>query len=264
MRELYLISAPAFSEVSMNKKTILIAGASAFIPFSTALAQSEPLKLLGFESLPYTGVRDDGALYGPGYEYVASIFKAANVPVTPQGLALSRMVQMLDERPSFAVFLARTPIREDKYVWLSQLSDDKEGFIFISRAGTGVIDSFAQAKTLKRIAAVENGAPAGLLRANGVENIDVAPSEALNLRKLIAGRADAWFSTTSLSRHVTRVERVEQNALIVGPILQKTQFWVLASKQVPSETVVVLRAEFDRARKDSRFAAFRAEIEKEN
>lgn len=248
----------------MNKKIFRIACAGVFFPLGAALAQSEPLKLFGFESLPYTGVSDDGALYGPGYGYVASVFKAANVPVTPQGLALSRMVRKLDEEPSFAVFLARTPIREDKYVWLSQISDDNEGFIFISRAGTGVIDSFDQAKTLKRIAAVENGAPAGLLRANGVENIDVAPSEALNLRKLIAGRADAWFSTTSLSRHVTRVERVEQNALVVGPILQKTQFWVLASKQVPSETVAILKAEFDRARNDGRFATFRAEIEKQD
>ncbi len=50
----------------MNKKTIIIVGASAFIPFSTALAQSEPLKLLGFESLLYTGVSGDGAFRNGG------------------------------------------------------------------------------------------------------------------------------------------------------------------------------------------------------
>jgi polar amino acid transport system substrate-binding protein len=226
---------------------------------SVSLA-ADPLKLFGFESLPYSGVTENGALYGPGFEYVAQVLKSVNVDFAPQGLPLPRMVQLLEETPAVAVFLARTPPREDKYQWLSEISGGDEGFIFISKAGAPVVASFEQAKGLKRFVAVDNGAPAALLRANGITDIDTSPSEGLNLKKLIVGRGDAWFTTTSLGRYVIKSESVDEKSLVVGPIILKTQFWALASKSVPSDVVEKIRAGFDAAQKDGRFAAFRARL----
>ncbi|KJV09864.1 hypothetical protein VZ95_08730, partial [Elstera litoralis] len=135
-----------------------------------------------------------------------------------------------------------------------------EGFIFVSKAGVPAITSFEQAKGLQRLVAVDNGAPAALLRANGITDIDTSSSEGLNLKKLIAGRGDAWFTTTSLGRYVIKSENVDEKSLLLGPTVVKTQFWTLASKSVPGDVVEKIRSGFDAARKDGRFAAFRARL----
>ncbi|KJV06777.1 hypothetical protein VZ95_20540, partial [Elstera litoralis] len=118
---------------------------------------------------------------------MAQVLKSVNVDYAPQGLPLPRMVQLLEETPSVAVFLARTPPREDKYQWLSEISGGDEGFIFVSKAGVPAITSFEQAKGLQRLVAVDNGAPAALLRANGITDIDTSSSEGLNLKKVDCG-----------------------------------------------------------------------------
>ena len=247
--------------MKIRKKMAYMFGLS-LIPnlYASMSFAADPLKLYGFESLPYSGVTENGALNGPGFEYVAQVLKSVNVDFAPQGLPLPRMVQLLEETPSVAVFLARTPPREDKYQWLSEISGGDEGFIFVSKAGVPAITSFEQAKGLKRFVAVDNGAPAALLRANGITDIDTSPSEGLNLKKLIAGRGDAWFTTTSLGRYVIKSENVDEKSLRLGPTVVKTQFWTLASKSVPSDVVAKIRAGFDAAQKDGRFAAFRARL----
>ncbi|WP_156995326.1 substrate-binding periplasmic protein, partial [Elstera litoralis] len=217
-------------------------------------------RLLGFDASPMSSVAEGKKLSGAGYDFVADLFKAANIPFTPEGLPISRVFPALDEGNAVVVFLVRNPAREDKYVWLGDIVPD-DGFAFMTRAGDAPILSFEQAKSLKAVAVLANAVPAQLLRSNGVVNIDETASEPLNLKKLAAGRVDAWFTGAIVARHMLKADAELVKTMVIGPKLVPSPYAIAGSKTLPADVVNKLQQAFAATKTNGRYAAFRAQID---
>lgn len=240
-------------------KRISIAVVGLSVAYSVS-AQADPIRLLGFDTPPMSSVSEGKKLSGPGYDFVADLFKAADLPFVAEGLPISRVFPALDEGNSVVVFLVRNPAREEKYVWLGDIVPD-DGFAFMTRVGDAPILSFEQAKTLKTIAALGTAAPAQILRNNGLTSIDETASEALNLKKLAAGRVDAWFSGAIIARHIIKADAEAAKSVVIGPKLVPSPYWIAGSKTLPADVVAKLQQAFVATKTNGRYAAFRAQID---
>ena len=243
--------------LDIRRISIALAGLSVVYAVS---AQADPIRLLGFDAPPMASVSEGKKLSGPGYDFVADLFKAANLPFVAEGLPISRVFPALDEGNAVVVFLVRNPAREDKYAWLGDIVPE-DGFAFMTRVGDAPILSFEQAKTLKAVSALGSAAPAQVLRNNGLTSIDETVNEALNLKKLVAGRVDAWFSGTIIARHMIKADTEAAKTVVIGPKLVPTPYWIAGSKTLPADVVNKLQQAFAATKTNGRYAAFRAQID---
>lgn len=219
-----------------------------------------PVKLLGFEAPPVSTVSEGRKLSGFGYDFVVELFNSAKIPFEAEGLPIGRMMDALERDNAVTIFLSRNPTREDKFTWIAELIPE-EGFFFISRAGSNAVTTYEEAKTLKSIGAAQSGVPAALMKAAGVTNIDLAASEELNAKKLLAGRIDAWFTGGTLARYLLKQNKAEGNAVVIGPRIVPAPAWITGSKTLPRETVEKLQAAFADSKTNGKYAAFRAQID---
>jgi polar amino acid transport system substrate-binding protein len=243
--------------LDIGKISTALAGLSVFYAVS---AQADPIRLLGFDAPPMSSVSEGKKLSGPGYDFVTDLFKASGLPFVAEGLPISRVFPALDEGNAVVVFLVRNPAREDKYAWLGDIVPD-DGFAFMTRVGDAPILSFEQAKTLKAVSALGSAAPAQVLRNNGLMSIDETVNEALNLKKLVAGRVDAWFSGAIIARHMINADAEAAKTIVIGPKLVPTPYWIAGSKTLPADVVNKLQQAFAATKTNGRYAAFRAQID---
>lgn len=232
-------------------------GMVAFGALSTQAA--DPVRLVGFDSLPMSAIVDGNKLTGPGYEFVADLFKSAGVPFVAEGQSPLRIAESLDAGNTVAVYFIRTPDRETRFTWIGGLIED-DGFAFITLSRNPKIDSFDQAKSLKSIGVISSDAVKNILIGQGITALDPSPSSVQNAKKLLAGRFDAWFSTINVARYWIKQEGAEANTITVGKTLVPAAGWITASKSLPAETVTKLQTALAAAKADGRYAAFRAQI----
>lgn len=250
----------AIPKIAMKASIVLSNILAGLLGFAAASAAAEPVRLLGFDTPPMSVVTDGKKLSGPGYDFVADLFKAAEVPFVSEGLPIIRAVSILDEGNAVMVFLARTPAREDKYVWLGDIVPD-DGLAFTTRVGDAPITSVDQAKGLKTVAVLAGGAPAQILRGNGVTGLDETANESQNLRKLAAGRVDAWFTSAIITRHILKADPEQAKSVSTGPKVMPWPLWIVGSKNLAPEVVAKLQQAFATAKSNGRYAAFRAQID---
>lgn len=225
---------------------------------TTSLAQ-EPIKLVGFDALPFSSVSDGRALAGAGYDFVSDLFKSAGVPFVSEGQPIQRLLESLDRGNTVAIYLVRTPAREDKYTWIGGLVEEN-AFAFITLPDRPRVDDFETARGLKMVGAINSPAVKNMLVSNGVTAIDETAAEGQNLKKLLAGRFDAWFTTNTVARYMVKDAGLPPTSVSVGKELVPSPAWMVGSKSLPAETVQKLQAAFAAAKADGRYAAFRAKL----
>lgn len=221
---------------------------------------ADPIRLAGFDTPPMSVVSDGKKLSGAGYDFVADLFKTADIPFQAEGLPLTRAIAALDEGNTVLVFLVRTAAREDKYAWIGDIVPD-DGFAFMTRSGDPAVTSFEQAKSLKTVAVLGSSSPAQLLRSNGVTALDETASEALNLKKLAAGRVEAWFTAAIIARHIIKADAESAKTVVIGPKVLPSPYWIVGSKSLAPEVVGKLQQAFAATKTNGRYAAFRAQID---
>ena len=220
---------------------------------------ADPVRLVGFDSLPMSTITDGNKLGGAGYEFVADLFKTAGIPFVAEGQSPLRIAESLDAGNTVAIYFIRNPERETRFAWVGGLIED-DGFAFITLANSPRIDSFEQAKSLKSIGVISSEAIRNILTAQGITTFDAAPSSVQNAKKLLAGRFEAWFSTITVARYWIKQEGVANNAITVGKTLVPAAGWITASKSLPAETLAKLQAAFAASKSDGRYEAFRSKI----
>lgn len=87
--------------------------------------------------------------------------------------------------------LARTPAREDRFLWAVALFDDSIGFGTLHLRPP---DTLEEALALPRIAVLGGGPDEAFLRAQGFSNIAPMPGRAAALAALHRREVSAWFS----------------------------------------------------------------------
>lgn len=156
-----------------------------------AAAQAGPAQLyLATEHSPPASMVEDGRVTGFAAEKVHAIMARAGVPYTIEVLPWKRAYSAALERPDACVFsTTRTPERERLFKWVGPT--DEADWVLMGRADQlPVVRTLDDARNY-RIGTYNGDARDEYLRARGFQ-VDPAPRDAINPRKLLAGRIDLW------------------------------------------------------------------------
>ena len=151
-------------------------------------------------------------------------------------LPWKRALRTAEVRP-FKLFApaARTPEREDKFVWISPLLTINFTFATIGKK----INSFEEAITLDTVAVYGGSSHEGTLTAKGFSNL-VPETAAINARKLAAGRVDAWYSTVPEALWQWKIQKLTP-PIVTGKSVFSRLPWLVGSKDFPRDLVPVFR-----------------------
>jgi hypothetical protein len=126
--------------------------------------------------------------------------------------------------------LARTPEREAAWQWLAPLARDR----FVLVLSRDVVDRGEELAELRqlRVGSVRSAFVIGRLMALGFQNIDVAPAELANAKKLALGRIDAWATVASVAYAIQANQRLPAGAQIVPLDRSPFTMWLAASSDL--------------------------------
>jgi polar amino acid transport system substrate-binding protein len=195
-------------------------------------AQPAPRLFLTTEAAPPYSVREGERVVGIGADTVREIMVRAHIEYTIDMLPWKRAYTAALERHDTCVFsTTRTPEREPLFKWIGPIGE--ADWVLMGRADRKLhLDSLEDARRY-RIGTYNGDARDQYLRARNF-NVDPAPNDLLNLRKLMAGRIDFWAA--SIRRGSATLERMGYADKIV-PVLvfNRIRVYLACNRAVPDE-----------------------------
>ncbi|MBT3359007.1 MAG: transporter substrate-binding domain-containing protein [Rhodospirillales bacterium] len=169
-------------------------------------------------------------------EHVHKVRPDFQLDPTVAVLPWKRAIRTAEVRP-FKLFApaARTPEREQKFVWISPLLKIDFAFATIGKP----INSFEEAMALDTVAVYGGSAHEDTLIKKGFSNL-VPASAATNARKLAAGRVDAWYSTIPEALWQWKILDLDPTVVTGKPIFSRLP-WLVGTKDFPRDLVPVFR-----------------------
>lgn len=218
------------------KTTTLAAllGALLATPVPQAHAQAPAsLRLATEASAPY-GMRDGKHLVGIATDTVREIMARAGFAHTIELLPWKRAYTLALERPDACVYATtRTPEREASFKWVGPIGE--ADWVLMARADrTFSLRSLEDARGY-RIGTYNGDARDDYLRGRGFD-VDPAPDDLTNPRKLMLNRIDLWAA--SIQRGSLTLERLGYAGKIV-PVLtfNRIRLYLACNRAVPDAMV---------------------------
>lgn len=212
-------------------------------------AQQTEIKIVTGEIPPYAYMKD-GRISGVATDVVQELMVrvgfAGDIYVLPWKRAL-----MEAEQSKLIYPFAKTPDRESRYKWIGPIMKDQ--LVFVVRASDTrtfrSIDDFRNLKT-----GVNRGAPTDLrLEKLGFRMIDHASTEGQNLEKLLAGRFDAWFTSTQVLKGTLQQRGGGANEVKVAFSDQNFELYIGVSPNVEDKTVNLWQKHLDQMKSEGSY-----------
>lgn len=160
---------------------------------AAARAQSTPRLYITTEaSAPYS-MRDGERVIGIGTDMVRDIMARSGIAYSIELLPWKRAYTAALERRDACVFsTTRTPERESQFKWIGPIGEAE--WVLMGRADRHLkLNNLEEARRY-RIGTYNGDARDLYLRERGF-NVDSAPDDLLNPRKLVLGRIDLWAAS---------------------------------------------------------------------
>lgn len=176
----------------------------AFAAITAGAAPVAPRLLLLTESSPPTSMLEGDRVVGSGTDKVREIMARTDTAYTLELLPWRRAYTLVQQRADACLFsTSRTPEREQLFKWVGPT--DEAEWILLGRADRHFdLHTLEDARKL-RIGTYNGDARDDYLRARGFQ-VDPAPHDLINPRKLLLNRIDLWAAsfkrgTTVLARN---------------------------------------------------------------
>ena len=161
---------------------------------------AQELHLITEEDAPFNFTKADGSLSGFTVEVVQEIQRRLLVAPTTKASPIQvfpwqRAYQAILDKPNTVVFpMTRMIEREELFQWVGPMIEFD--WVLIGKKSSKIhLKSVDEAKKLRTIGMVRGHASARFFLERGFHNLDFSQATALNVRKLNAGRFDAYCST---------------------------------------------------------------------
>lgn len=205
---------------------------------ANAAPKFPPLHVLT-ESAPPTSMLEGSKVIGSGTEKVREIMARTGTAYTIELLPWRRAFMLAQRRPDVCLYsTTRTPEREHLFKWIGPT--DEAEWVLLGRA-----DRNFQLHTLEDARALRIGTYNGdvrddYLRARGFQ-VDPAPNDLMNLRKLLLNRIDLWAA--SFKRSTPELPRNGGSDQVV-PVLafNRVGVYLACNPAVPTELVERMNA----------------------
>jgi polar amino acid transport system substrate-binding protein len=215
----------------MRMNTVIVA---AMLALGCAASQAQPVPrlVLTTESAAPHSMLEGKRVVGIGADTVREIMVRAHIDHTVEILPWKRAYTAALEHHDTCVFsTTRTPEREALFKWVGPIGE--ADWVLMARADRKIhLDSLDDARRY-RIGTYNGDARDLYLRARGFD-VDPAPNDLLNPRKLMANRIDLWAA--SIRRGSVALERMGYAGKIV-PVLvfNKIRVYLACNRAVPDE-----------------------------
>lgn len=148
------------------------------------------------EDFPPLNYLQNGKLVGPSVEIVQAIKNSLGVNNSIEVFPWKRSYKMALDNPNTCVFsTTRTKARENQFKWVGPLAEKRYVFYALKKSHIK-INSIDDAK--KYLVGVQlGGASADFLKDNNFKQLDFAVKPLVSLKKLIHGRIQLWYTSTT-------------------------------------------------------------------
>ena len=216
----------------------------AFIISISGFSFGDELTILT-EDLPPLNYVDDDVLVGPSVEIVKAILKKLKSKDQIHVYPWSRAYKMAEEEKNVVLFgMTYTQIRKDKFKWVGPIAKKRD--ILVVRRDSGItINSFEDAKKVKRIGVLREDTRGRLLESHGFTNLEPVSDEKLNAKKLAIGRIDLWAYKIPGFRTVCDLAGVDHEQFKEAYHLREIDLMIAFSKLTSDETVRKWQIAFD-------------------
>ena len=150
--------------------------------------------------------------------------------------------------------VTRTSKREADYQWVARLRSTESAIFFKASRGVKSLDDLRPL----RIGYLNGTGSDQLLSGLGFTNIEPAPSNKLNARKLKNDHIDGWEVNRRTGPTFYAAEGFDLSDLGMIPLDHKVEQWICASQMVPKQDVDRLSAAFAKLRDNGTLARLEA------
>ncbi len=214
---------------------------------SASQAQRAPRLYLTTEAAPPYSVREGEQVVGIGADTVREIMVRARIDHSIEMLPWKRAYTAALTRRDACVFsTTRTPEREARFKWIGPIGE--ADWVLMGRADRKLrLDSLEDARRY-RIGTYNGDARDQFLRQRGFD-VDPAPSDVMNPRKLMANRIDLWAA--SIRRGSVALDRMGYTGKIV-PVLvfNRIRVYLACNRGVPDALTERMHAAFESMQRD--------------
>lgn len=199
-----------------------------------AQAQSIPRLYLTTET-PAVSLSDGGAPTSLATDMVHDIMHRAGIGYSLDLLPWKRAYAAALERTDACVYsTTRTPEREGLFKWVGPIAD--ADWVLMARA-----DHSFRLRTLEdarryRIGTYNGDARDQFLRARGFD-VDPAPNDQLNPRKLMAGRIDLWAASLGINSRQTLARQGYTGKVVPVLVFNRIHTYLACNPAVPDRLV---------------------------
>ena len=197
-----------------------------------------PVLAITTESAAPSSMLDgEGRVVGISTDKVRAALERAGIAYTIELLPWKRAYAAATDRPDACVYsTTRTPERESLFKWVGPL--DSAEWVLMARASRRfALRSLEDARPY-RIGTYYGDARDQFLRSRGF-NVDSAPNDLINPRKLLLGRIDLWAAALRIGSPV-----LEQNGWAgqIVPVLvfNRTDVYLACNRAVPDALIARL------------------------
>lgn len=176
---------------------------------------AEELVLTTEDYPPYNFQDEDGGLSGISTDVLREALERAEIEASFRLLPWARAYAAAQQRPGACVYsTGRTPEREPLFEWVGPLSDND--WAAFSHPDADVEAESVGDLHMLRVGGFRGDATSAYLESRGVD-IDYVSHDALNARRLQAGRIDVWVTGSRVAPWLARREGT-------GPVEQRFVF----------------------------------------
>ena len=212
--------------------------------------QPEPEIEIATGEIPPFSYMKEGQVSGVVTDVVREIMRrvnhSGNILVEPWKRVI---VKSADHRLSYPI--SRTPEREKNYKWIGPVLSHRYTFT-VPASDTKNYSRIEDFKEMR--IGVSRGAPSETrLEKLGFMQIDAVSLEELNLKKLTAGRIDAWFASDLITKGVVKQSGIDES-LIKNAFSDETiEVCIVASPDIEDNVVDLWQKKLDEMKSDGSY-----------
>lgn len=217
-----------------------------------AAAPAVPRLVITAEHSPPASMKVDGQVVGRESEKVREMLARSGYAYTIDVLPWKRAYTMAQRDPYTCVYsTSRTPEREKLFKWVGPT--DEAEWVLMGRSGRQYqVHTLDDARKL-RIGTYHGDARDEFLRARGFD-VDGAPDNAANPKKLMLGRIDLWAVGVRNNDLSALAQFGAPEQLVPVLTFHRVKVYLACNPSVPDAMVERMNAALDAMRKDGAFA----------
>ena len=214
---------------------------------------AQPLSIYTEIDAPGQFYRPDGTLSGLAVEIVKEIQKRTGNTDRIKVVPWARGYLELQTLPNVVLFAtARTPERNALFKWIGP-TDEKRYSLFVKSDSNLVLKTLDDARKLSAIGVYKDDVRDLYLTGQGFKNLDRTIDNISNVKKLMAGRIDAFaFATTGVAELAQTAGYNGGDLKEALPFL-KVQLYIAISQATPEATFKAWDKAFKDMKKDKTF-----------